>query len=65
MVNIKIYNVVGQQVASLTEKSYAAGYHTIPFNGSHLSTGVYIVRVAIEPAKGLNQILSEKITLIK
>lgn len=44
-VELKVYNAIGQEVASLINTVMSAGYHEIRFNASHLATGVYIYRI--------------------
>lgn len=44
-VTLAVYNLIGQKVAELTNNELEAGYHTIQFNGSMLSSGLYFYRV--------------------
>lgn len=44
-VKINIYNVVGEMVKELVNENYSAGTHSIEFNGSRLSSGIYIYRI--------------------
>lgn len=41
MTTLKVYNVIGQEVASLINGEIAAGNHEVDFDASHLSSGVY------------------------
>jgi hypothetical protein len=43
---LKIYNLLGQEVATLVEKRLAAGQHEITFDASGLSSGIYVYRLA-------------------
>jgi hypothetical protein len=45
IVSLKIYNILGQEVASLANGQYAAGHYTVQFDASHLSTGMYFYRL--------------------
>ncbi|MCB2200245.1 carboxypeptidase regulatory-like domain-containing protein [bacterium] len=58
---VVVYNVMGREVAELTNRQHEAGYHSFVFNGSGLSSGIYFVH-AIVPGK-MNQV--QKIVLIK
>lgn len=44
-VNISVYNVVGQKVAELVNGEFEAGYHTVQFNASNLSSGIYFYKI--------------------
>jgi hypothetical protein len=44
-VSLKIYNILGEQVASLVNKVMPAGYHTVNFDASKLASGMYIYRL--------------------
>jgi hypothetical protein len=42
---IEIYNIIGQKIKTLLNKSMPAGYHEVEFNGQNLSSGVYLCRI--------------------
>jgi hypothetical protein len=44
-VTLKIFNSIGQEVASLLNGEIAAGNHSVDFNASKLSSGVYFYRI--------------------
>jgi hypothetical protein len=45
-VSLKVYNVLGQEVASLiNNKAMTAGTHSVAFDASALSSGMYIYRI--------------------
>lgn len=44
-VTLKVYNVLGQLVATLVNGVRAKGQYTVTFNGSGLASGVYIYRL--------------------
>ncbi len=46
-VEVAVYNVAGQLVATVTKGVYQAGYHTFSIDGSHWASGVYFVRATI------------------
>jgi hypothetical protein len=44
-VRLKVYNTLGQEVATLVNEERAAGYHAVRFEGSGLASGMYIYRL--------------------
>ena len=59
-VSIKIYNILGKQVALLTDDYYTSGYHTIIWNANEYSSGIYFVKMIAE-----NYTATQKLMLIK
>ncbi|MBU1098923.1 MAG: DUF5123 domain-containing protein, partial [Bacteroidetes bacterium] len=58
--SLKIYNILGQEVANLINQEIAAGHHVVNFDASRLSSGVYIYSL-----QGNNTVLSKKMLLLK
>ena len=44
-VTLKVYNIVGQQVATLLDEVQGAGLHRVRFDGRRLASGVYFSRL--------------------
>ena len=44
-VSLNIYNSVGEKIATLADKNYPAGLHTVEWNGSEFSSGIYLYRI--------------------
>lgn len=44
-ISIEVYNVIGENVASLVNQTLNAGYHKINFNASNLPSGTYIYQL--------------------
>ena len=67
LVTLRVYNVLGQEVAKLVDEFQAAGYKTAGFDASTLSSGVYFYRLdavsVSDPAKGFTQV--KKMLLMK
>ena len=61
-VSVKIYNIVGQQVAVLADGMYEANVngHQLTWDASDISSGVYIVR-----AESSGQVSTQKLMLLK
>jgi hypothetical protein len=44
-VTLKIYDIVGREVQTLVSEMKQAGYYSIDFSGSSLSSGVYFYKI--------------------
>jgi hypothetical protein len=44
-VSLKVYNILGEEVANLVNKDMPAGFNTVIFDASRLGTGMYIYRI--------------------
>ena len=44
-VSVKVFNLIGQEMATLFEGQKAAGVHTVTFDGGSFPSGIYIYRV--------------------
>lgn len=42
---IEIFNILGQRVATLINERKTAGYHTVDFDGTRFSSGVYLYQI--------------------
>ncbi|MBU1098318.1 MAG: T9SS type A sorting domain-containing protein [Bacteroidetes bacterium] len=47
MVNLTIYNILGQQVMTLVNEVQFAGVHSVQFNASSLSSGMYLYKISV------------------
>ncbi|HPD67907.1 MAG TPA: T9SS type A sorting domain-containing protein [Ignavibacteriales bacterium] len=65
MVNLKIYNILGQEVATLVNNEMTAGMKTINFNASNLASGVYIYRLEVLGKDGSKFVNTKKMMLLK
>jgi hypothetical protein len=45
-VTLRVYNIIGQEVATLVNGMESAGYKSAKFDGSRLSSGIYFYRIA-------------------
>jgi hypothetical protein len=46
LVTLKVYNLIGQEVASLVNQEQTAGEHAVKFDASSLSSGIYLYRLS-------------------
>ncbi len=59
-VTLKVYDILGSEVAALVDGEVSAGYHEVTFDGSKFASGVYFYRIS---AGSYNQ--TKKMLLIK
>ncbi|MFU8860581.1 MAG: T9SS type A sorting domain-containing protein [Cyclonatronaceae bacterium] len=59
-VRLEVYDLAGRRVAVLTDGSRSAGWHTVTFDGSALSSGVYVYRL-----RAGDFVQSRKLVLVK
>jgi len=66
-VTIKIYNLIGQEVAPLIDEEQGAGYKSVEWNAANLASGVYLCRIeatsVTDPSKTFMKI--RKMILLK
>jgi hypothetical protein len=63
---MEVYNITGQKVIELVNQDQSAGYYTVDFGSSKISSGVYIYRlVANDKATGNNFSSIKKMMLLK
>jgi len=57
---LKVYSVLGEEVAELLNNEFDAGIHKVTFDASRLSSGMYIYRLT-----GNNVNITKKMLLMK
>jgi hypothetical protein len=60
IVTLKVFDILGNEVAILADEVKAAGYHSVEFNAAGLSSGVYFYSIKTDGAYEV-----KKMTLIK
>jgi hypothetical protein len=65
-VSLFVYDVLGRKVAELVSRGYEAGYHSVTWNASNVSTGVYFARfIAVDASGNLKLSKVNKLLLAK
>ena len=59
-VTVKVYDLLGKEIALLVNENKQAGYHSVTFDASRLTSGVYIYTIIVN-----NFIQSRKMMLLK
>ena len=66
MVTITVYNLLGQKVAVLQDRTEPAGVHSAMFDGSGFASGVYFLDFEAQPQDGTKSIVqTRKLMLVK
>jgi tetratricopeptide (TPR) repeat protein len=63
-VSIKVYDILGREVATLVDGMKEAGYYTAHFDGSKLASGVYFTRFVVKPQNSRTLIVQVKKMLL-
>jgi len=72
LINLKVYNLIGQEVAVITNATFSAGSYTVKWNGTDfygnsVASGVYFFRLVATPLGGGGSLFTEvrKMMLMK
>ena len=65
--SLKVYDVLGQEVAVLVDEFQVAGFRSVTWNAGNMSSGVYFYRLSAASLSGQASILidTRKLILIK
>jgi hypothetical protein len=64
-VTLKLFDVIGQEIATLLNTDLASGYHSVVIDGSRLSSGVYFYRLDAAGVNGQKYSSVKKMILTK
>jgi len=56
---LKVYDVLGNEVATLVDEFKPAGFHEVVFNSENFASGVYIYRLQMDATTGSGQSFTE------
>ncbi len=59
-VKLEVYNVLGEKIATLLNNELKAGYYSINFDASNLTSGVYIYRIETNTWKDVKKMILVK-----
>lgn len=59
-VSMKIYNILGKEVATLVNGNYNTGSYSVDFNASKLSSGVYFYSIEVNGFKDIKKMMLVK-----
>jgi len=64
-VSLKIFNLLGQEVASLVDGDRLAGYHQETWDATRCASGVYIYQLIATDERGSKQMAHKRMLLLK
>jgi len=64
-VTMKVYDILGREVATLVDDEVKAGYHIATFDGSKHASGIYFVRMTAQGSDAKPYFKTMKIVLMK
>jgi hypothetical protein len=64
-VSLKVFDILGQEVANLVNANLGVGAHSVDFNASSLNSGVYLYRIEATGIDGTNFVDVKKMILTK
>ena len=64
-VSIKLFDMIGREVAQIVNAAQTAGYYTVQFNGANLASGVYFYNIIAEGGNASKFVTTKKMVLVK
>jgi len=64
-IQLKVYDMLGSEVAELVNETKRAGYHIVDFDASNLSSGIYIYRITAVSGERILFSESKRMILMK
>jgi len=54
---LKVYNLLGQEVATLVDEFQKAGYKSVEWNAVNISAGVYLIKINTQNYSDVRKII--------
>jgi len=64
-VTMKVYDITGREISTLVNGSQAAGYHTVIFDASKYSSGMYFYKIKVSSANGTVSEITKTMSVVK
>jgi hypothetical protein len=64
-VTLKIYNLLGQEVATLVDELKPMGEHQVQWQAGDLPSGVYVYRLQVRSKEKIDFVETKKLILLK
>ncbi len=59
-VSLKVFNMIGQEVAELVNENQSEGYHSVEFNAFDIPSGIYIYQIKSGEFSGIKKMMLVK-----
>jgi photosystem II stability/assembly factor-like uncharacterized protein len=64
-VTMKVYDIAGREISTLVNETQTAGYHTVKFDASKYSSGMYFYKVVVRSANGTISEYTKTMSVVK
>ena len=64
-VSLKIFNLLGQEVATLLDGDQMAGFHETAWNASSMASGTYVYRLVTKDQAGNDVVAQKRMVVVK
>jgi photosystem II stability/assembly factor-like uncharacterized protein len=62
---LKVYNILGEEVATLVNEGQKAGEYKINFNANNLASGIYLYQLRVASSTSENFVETKKMTILR
>ncbi len=62
---MKVYDITGREMSTLVNETQTAGYHTVKFDASKLSSGLYFYRIFVNGVNGMSTEVTKTMSVVK
>ena len=59
-VSLKVFNMLGQEIAELVNENQSEGYHSVEFNAFDIPSGIYIYQIKAGEFSGIKKMMLVK-----
>jgi flagellar hook assembly protein FlgD len=64
-VTMKVYDIAGREILTLVNETQTAGYHTVRFDASKYSSGMYFYKIKVSSANGTVSEFTKTMSVVK
>ncbi|MBD3289779.1 T9SS type A sorting domain-containing protein [candidate division KSB1 bacterium] len=64
-ITLRVFNLNGQQIATVADGVFSTGYYSVQFDGSDLPSGMYLYKLTADQSDGSLKSVSRKMLILK